>query len=193
MNAQAQPKVTYAEYLAREAVAEAKHDFVDGVIYERGHGTSERKTIEHGALQLAFARHLGNALGAQAYRPLGSDVRVKVRATGASFYPDVTVVCRNVETPADEADAVTNPVVVVEVLSPNTEAYDRGAKAAHYRRIESLREYVLVSQSERRIEVQRLNERGVWELHFFGPGERVELTSLSCTISVDDVYANPLG
>jgi Uma2 family endonuclease len=84
-------------------------------------------------------------------------------------------------------------VVLIEVLSEGTEANDRGAKAFHYRRLPSLREYVLVSQADRRIEVQRLNERGIWELHFSGPGERAELTSLGISISVDAVYANPIA
>lgn len=92
-----------------------------------------------------------------------------------------------------DAHALANPVVLIEVLSEGTEAYDRGAKAFHYRRLPSLREYVLVSQADRRIEVQRLNERGIWELHFSGPGERAELTSLGISISVDAVYANPIA
>lgn len=82
---------------------------------------------------------------------------------------------------------------MLEILSEASEACDRGAKAGHSRRIDSLREHVLVGQAERKIEVQRLNERGVWELHFFGPGERVELTSLGVSLPVDVGYANPLA
>lgn len=92
----------------------------------------------------------------------------------------------------DDAYALLNPVVLVEVLSESTEAYDRGAKAAHYRRIESLAEYVLVSQSEPLIEVHRRNERGHFELIEARPGERAELASLGISISVDAVCEDPL-
>lgn len=188
MNAQVKVKMTYAEYLAREATAEVKHDFIAGEAFAMAGGT-----IEHGAVGLAVAAEVRAALTGKPCRVLNSDVRVRVRSTGASFYPDVSVVCGKLETSPDDADAVTNPVVLVEVLSESTEAYDRGAKAAHYRRLDSLKEYVLVSQTERRVEVQRRNERNIWELHFFGAGERVELSSLGVSFAVDAVYANPLA
>jgi Uma2 family endonuclease len=118
---------------------------------------------------------------------------VQVEATGATFYPDVSVAFGKLEHAKTDPNALANPVVIIEVLSEGTEAYDRGAKAFHYRRLPSLKEYVLVSQLERRIEVQRLNERGIWELHFSEPGELVELTSLGISFAVDAVYANPLA
>lgn len=187
MTAQSKPRLTYAEYLDQEAASTEKHDFVNGEAYAMAGGT-----IEHGALASAIARDLGAALAGKPCRTFSSDVRVNVEATGATFYPDLSVVCGRLETAASDAHAITNPLVIVEVLSERTEAYDRGAKAFHYRRLPALKEYVLVSQSERRVEVQRLNERGVWELHFAGPGERFELTSLGLSLSVDAVYANPL-
>lgn len=187
MNAQVKPTLTYAEYLVQEAASEVKHDFIAGELFAMAGGT-----LEHGALAASLLRHLGNALESRPCRTFTSDVRVHVNSTGASFYPDVSVVCGKVESPPSDDQALKNPVVVVEVLSPSTEAYDRGAKAAHYRRLESLKEYVLVSQVEPRVEVQRLNERGIWELHFFGPGQRVELTSLGIALPVDAIYANPL-
>ncbi|MBL8917982.1 MAG: Uma2 family endonuclease [Myxococcaceae bacterium] len=188
MNAQPKEKMTYAEYLAREAASDVKHEFIAGEVFAMAGGT-----VEHGALAVAFGAELRNALSGKPCRVLNSDVRVQVRSTGAAFYPDVSVVCGKLETAADDPHAVTNPVVLVDVLSASTEGDDRGAKAAHYRRLDSLREYVLVSQGERRVEVQRRNERGIWELHFSGPGERVELTSLGVSLAVDAVYANPLA
>jgi Uma2 family endonuclease len=187
MSATLKPSMTYEEYIAREAVSEVKHDFINGEAYAMSGGT-----LEHGALAAAFSGELRAALAGRPCRVYSSDVRVKVALTGASFYPDVSVVCGKVETPEGDANAIANPLVVVEVLSESTEAYDRGAKAGHYRRLDSLREYVLVSQTEKRVEVQRRNERGVWELHFFGPGERVELSSLGASVAVDAVYENPL-
>ena len=86
-----------------------------------------------------------------------------------------------------------NPIVIVEVLSDSSEAYDRGEKFAHYRRIPSLREYVLVSQHTPRIEVHRRNELGRWELYEARPGESIELASVACELSVDDIYRDPLA
>lgn len=188
VTAQHTPRLTYAEYLRAEAQSAEKHDFVNGETLAMAGGT-----IEHGALALAVAGEIRSALGGRPCRTFSSDVRVKVDSTGASFYPDLSVVCGHLETAADDPQAITNPLVIVEVLSESTEAYDRGAKAAHYRRLPSLREYVLVSQSEPRVEVQRLNEQGIWELHFAGPGQAVELRSLGLSISVDRLYANPLA
>ena len=188
MTAKPRPQLTYAEYLEQEATATEKHDFINGEIYAMAGGT-----LEHAALALAVAGEVRNALAGKPCRVFGSDARVHVEATGATFYPDVSVACGKLEHAQTDAHALANPVVLIEVLSEGTEAYDRGAKAFHCRRLPSLREYVLVSQSDRRIEVQRLNERGIWELHFSGPGERVELTSLGISISVDAVYANPIA
>jgi Uma2 family endonuclease len=181
-------KLTYAEYLAREAVSTEKHEFINGEAYAMAGGT-----LEHSALASSAMVALGAALAGRPCRAYNSDARVRVLSTDASFYPDLSVVCGKVETAPADPHAISNPLVLVEVLSDSTEANDRGAKAAHYRRIESLREYVLVSQSERRVEVQRRNERGIWELHFFGEGERIELTSLGVSMPVDALYANPLG
>jgi Uma2 family endonuclease len=180
--------MTYAEYLVAEAKSDVKHDYVNGEVYAMAGGT-----IEHGALCSSVSRVVGNALAGKPCRTFSADVRVRVQSTGGTFYPDLSVVCGKVNSPPEDENALSNPVVVVEVLSEGTEAYDRGAKAGHYRRLASLREYVLVSQSERKVEVQRLTERGTWELVFFGPGERVQLESLAVSFSVDELYANPLS
>ena len=184
-------KMTYAEYLAFERKSDAKHELLHGEVFAMAGGT-----IEHGALAAALARVVGNALGERPSRALSSDVRVRVRATDLATYPDLTVSCGKVETDRDDPDGVLNPSLIVEVLSDSTEAYDRGAKAAHYRRIPSLREYVLVSHHEPLIEVYRRNERGNWELVSEArQGERAEIASCGepFTIEVDDVYRNPLA
>jgi Uma2 family endonuclease len=179
--------MTYAEYLAAEAVAEARHEFLNGEVWEMAGGT-----IEHGALALAVAGELRAALRGKPCRAFSSDVRVRIPETDLATYPDLSIVCGQLETAPDDKDAITNPIVLVEVLSDSTEAYDRGAKAAHYRRISSLREYVLVSQGEPRIEVQRRSPGGGWELLEARPGETIELVSLGVRLDVAAVYANPL-
>jgi Uma2 family endonuclease len=102
-------------------------------------------------------------------------------------------VCSKLEVAPDDPHAAVNPVVLVEVLSDSSEAYDRGEKFAHYRRIPSLREYVIVSQREPRIEVHRRNEAGRWELYEAGAGETIELASIECRLSVDEIYRDPLA
>lgn len=179
--------MTYSEYLTAEAKSDVRHEFLDGAVWAMAGGTPE-----HSALAAAVISELSAALRGRPCRVYSSDLRVRVLTTGLSTYPDVSVVCGHLEPAPDDVDAIVNPVVVVEVLSDTTEAYDRGTKAAHYRRIPSLREYVLVSQREPLIEVQRRTEGGRWELLEARTGETLELGSLGVRLEVDAVYANPL-
>jgi Uma2 family endonuclease len=178
---------TYAEYLAFEREAETKHEFVDGQIVAMAGGTPE-----HSRLAASVIQALGTALRGRRCSAFSSDLRVHIPATGRSTYPDVTVVCDERLTADVDADAIINPTVIVEILSPRTEASDRGEKFAHYRRIESLQEYVLVGQDEQRIEVYR-REGDVWALRDYGPGQEAELASLDVRLAVDAIYADPLG
>ena len=181
-------KMTYEEYLVFEEKSQVKHEFLNGEVFAMAGGT-----IEHAALAMAIGRSLGNSLEGKPCRVLGSDAKIRVLATGLSTYPDVSVVCGKLETAPDDRHAVTNPTLIVEVLSDSTEAYDRGEKAAHYRRIPSLRELVFVSQRSPLIEVHRKNERGNWELFVEArEGAQAEVVSVGATLGVDDVYRNPL-
>jgi Uma2 family endonuclease len=117
-----------------------------------------------------------------------------VLATNLGTYADISVVCGQLERDPDSHTAVTNPTVLVEVLSDSTEAYHRGEKFAHYRRIPSLREYVIVGQSKPLIEVHRKNEAGLWVLVAeAGAGEQATLESIGCVLNVDEVYLDPLA
>lgn len=180
-------RMTYAEYLAAEAASEIRHEFLDSEVWAMARGTPE-----HAALAAALIGALGAALRGKPCRVYTSDLRVRILATGLSTYPDVSVVCGGVETAPDDPDAITNPVVVAEVLSDATQAYDRGAKAAHYRRLASLQEYVLLSQAESLVEVYRRADSGRWELLEGRPGDLVELRSLGIHLDIAAVYANPL-
>jgi Uma2 family endonuclease len=184
-------RMTYGEYLALEARSESKHEYLHGEVFAMAGGT-----IAHGALTAAVSAALSNALRDRRCRVLSSDVRVRSKATGLSTYPDVTVVCDRLEVDPDDPQGVLNPTVIVEVLSDSTEGYDRGAKAAHYRRIASLREYVLVAQGEPLVEVYRRNERDNWELFVEARrGEVATLTSCGAPIAldVDAIYRDPLA
>ena len=180
--------MSHAEFVAAEALGNQRHEFLDGQVFAMAGGSPE-----HGALAAAFIRELGLALRGKPCRVFSSDVRVRVEATGLTTYPDASVVCGRLETDAADKDAIVNPTLLVEVLSDSTEAYDRGAKAAHYRRIPSLREYVLVSQNERRVEVYRRNEQGRFELFEVGPEQSIELSSIGATLDTSTIYDNPLA
>jgi len=180
--------MSYTEFLTIEARSEERHEFLDGQVFAMAGGSPE-----HGALAAAFIGELRTALRGKPCRVFSSDVRVRVEDTGLTTYPDASVVCGQLETHATDKDAIVNPVLVLEVLSDSTEAYDRGAKAAHYRRIPSLREYVLISQNERRIEVYRRNAQGRFELFETGPEQNVELSSVGVTLETSAIYDNPLA
>jgi Uma2 family endonuclease len=180
--------MTHAEYLAAEAAADVRHEYLGGNVWAMAGGT-----IEHGGLAMAVAREIGLAIGDKPCRVFSSDVRIQIPETDLTTYPDLSVVCGQLQTARDDDHAITNPTILVEVLSDSTEAYDRGAKWAHYRRIASLREYMLVSQSEPLVEVYRRTEGGRFELFEARAGETIELASIAARIPVDAIFANPLG
>ena len=175
-------------YLALEEGASTKHEYLRGVVHAMAGGTPE-----HGALALAFASLLTVALRGRPCRLFSSDVRIRVDDTDLFTYPDFSVVCGALTTASIDRNAITNPVVIVEILSPGTEAYDRGAKMDHYRRLASLREYVLVNHDRHQVEVFRRNEAGRFEQFVFGGGQAVELASLGVSVAVDAVYEDPLA
>jgi Uma2 family endonuclease len=180
--------MTYAQYVAAEATSECKHEWLRGEVFAMAGGTPQ-----HAGLAAGVIAQLSAVMRDRPCRVFSADLRVRVESTGLTTYPDVSVVCGKLETASDDALAVVNPTVLIEVLSDSSEAYDRGEKFAHYRRIPSLREYVLLSQREPRIEVHRLNASGHWELHEALAGESIELTSLGCHLTVDEVYRDPLA
>lgn len=181
-------RMEYGEYLALEERSGIKHEYLRGEVLAMAGGTPE-----HAALASAMTVALGTALRGRPCRLFSSDLRIRVAETDLTTYADVAVVCGRLEVAPDDRNAATNPVVIVEVLSDSTEAYDRGAKFAHYRHLPSLREYVLVAQDARRVEVYRRNESGRFELYEFAGGQTFELASIGVSVGVDELYANPLG
>lgn len=179
--------MTYEQYLAAERMSLVRHEYLHGQVFAMAGGTPE-----HAALAMAVGVQLGTRLQGRPCRVYGSDLRVRIDGTGLSTYPDVTVVCGRLERSELDPDAATNPVLIVEVLSDGTEAYDRGEKFAHFRRLASLREYLLVSQRTRRLELYRRNAAGHWVLFEAGAGESVELESIGGQLEVDEIYRNPL-
>lgn len=145
-------------------------------------------TPEHAALAVAVAAALLSQLRGGPSRVYSSDLRIRVLATGLATYPDVTMVSGALERDPESASTVANPKLVVEVLSESTEAWDRGEKLDHYRRIPSLGAVVLLSHREPSLEVWERGQEGSWRLRTFGPGQVAELDTLPIRLVVDDLY-----
>jgi len=186
MAAQPKPRMTHAEYLAGEQTSDVKHEYLRGEVWAMSGGTPA-----HARIQQNVSTALAIALKGKPCGVYSSDLRVRIVSTDRSTYPDVTVICGKLETASDDPDAVVNPHLIVEVLSDSTEASDRGEKFAHYRRLESLQEYVLVSQQTQRVEVFRRGEGVTWTFIPVREGELVEFKSLDVRLDLTDVYANP--
>jgi Uma2 family endonuclease len=142
---------------------------------------------EHSAMIASLAAHLGNLVRGGRCRVHISDLRIRVSETGLATYPDVAVVCGPWQRDPDDEHTVVNPTMIVEVLSPSTEAYDRGEKLEHYKRIASLRACLLVAQDRREVEIWSRDDEGPWARALVTNGA-LELSCLGGGVDVDAVY-----
>lgn len=168
--------MTASDFLAWERQQTYKHEFIAGEVFAM---TGALKA--HVTVSMNVAMSLRQQLRGTPCRTFMADTMVQVKAADAFFYPDVTVSC----SAADAADPrmVREPTLVVEVLSPTTAGYDRGAKFARYRLAASLREYVLIETETRRCDVYRKGDDGLWVLHPFEPGQGLVLASVGVEMS----------
>ena len=174
---------SYGDYLALEASGNTKHEYLAGQIYGMAGGTPE-----HAALAAAVTGLLFPQLRGGRCRVHDSDLRVRIPATGLATYPHVTVVCGPRELHPEDENAVINPTLIVEVLSPGTAAYDRGDKFEHYKHFSTLRQYVLISHTERRIELWDRAGDGAWTKTEHGDDDVADLASISARLSVAELY-----
>jgi Uma2 family endonuclease len=178
-------QLSYEEFLELEQQSDVKHEWLDGVVYAKAGGTVEHSRLAGNIHVVLKNAHPGCEV-------LQADVMLFVRASKFSTYADVTVVCGALDIQKIErngralGEALLNPTVIVEVLSDSTEDYDRGEKFHHYMGIPSLKEYVLVSQREPKIEMFRRPDQGHWEHAVARSGESIVIADRS--INVDDVY-----
>ncbi len=178
----AEKLMSEAEYLAFEGKSKIKHEFMDGDLYAMA-GATRR----HNLATSNVSRILGNALEDTDCEVYASDFRVKIR-DGHNVYPDVAVACGEIETENNET-TLLNPVVIFEVLSKSTEKRDRGDKAEDYFKLDSLQDYVLVSQYRVRVEHFARQKNNVWTLKIYEDlTDTVELTSIKCEISLNLIY-----
>ena len=190
MGLPARQRFTFDEYLLLEEIAEVTHEFLDGEVWPMAGGSPEHAAIIGNVTTL-----LNVQLRGQRCRVHSSELRVRVKPTGLGTYPDVTVICGRLERDPDDRTGHTaiNPRVIVEVLSPSTEDYDRGEKLSHYQTIPSLEEVALVAHDRNEIEVVRREASGMWSRHIAGPGQSARLTSIACDLAVVEVYRDPLA
>jgi Uma2 family endonuclease len=169
--------MTAAEFLAWEETQASRHEFVGGEVFAMTGATKAHEAVA-GNVYMALRQHLRGS-PCSTYM---AGTKVQVETASSFFYPDVLVTC----SPAYAADPaiVREPVLVVEVLSPSTAAYDATAKFAAYRQLPSLREYVLIDPQSRRCDVYRLGGEGLWVLHPFEAGQDLRLASVELGLPV---------
>ena len=184
----AQPikRFTPEEYYALEREAQYKSDYYDGEIFAMSGGSSR-----HSLIVMNIGGELRQQLKGKPCAPYESNQRLKVRATGLRAYPDVSVYCGPLEYDDEDRDAetATNPTILFEVLSSSTEAYDRGFKSENYRKIFSLRAYVLVAQESPHIEVYERQPDNSWLLREEDRlGVAIHLPAISVILSTAEIY-----
>jgi len=178
-----QTRYTAEKYLSLERSATVKSEFHDGQIYAMT-GASRA----HNLITINIARELSQQLKQRPCEAYVNDMRVKAAKARSYHYPDIAVVCGTPEFEDAQVDTLLNPTLLIEVLSPSTEAYDRGSKFSHYRKIASLREYLLVTQDQPGIE-RYLRQGEVWIMsEAQGLEAAVSLESIDCQLSMREVY-----
>jgi len=179
-------KYTFEEYLALEAEAVYKNEFINGKIVAMSGGSFDHNTI---------AQNAGNAVSngirrkKKECRVANSDQKIYIKEHNKGSYPDVSVFCGKPEFYNKRKDVLTNPLLIIEVLSPSTENYDRGKKFTQYRSLPSFKEYVLISQNQAKVETWYKQEENVWRIsNAEGIKASIQLYSLDISIKLSDIY-----
>nr|WP_320015115.1 Uma2 family endonuclease [uncultured Desulfobacter sp.] len=182
---QEKKNITPAEYLAMERVSlDIKHEFFDGEIF-----AMVGAKINHVRINANLTREIGNKFkaGKSPCEVLSNDMRVKIE-TGY-VYPDIVIHCGDAAFEDNEFDTLTNPVVIIEILSDSTEAFDRGKKFAYYRAISTLQEYILVSQEEYLVEQFKRSDAGKWEYRSYEDADHIlKMESINCELPLSEIY-----
>jgi Uma2 family endonuclease len=177
-------KLTPDEYLAFERRSEERHEYVNGELFAMS-GASER----HNQIVVNLGREISTQFKGRSCKVYTNGMRVRIEGTTRYSYPDVTALCEAARFENAELDTLTNPSLIIEVLSASTEAYDRGSKFEDYRQIETLVEYVLVAQGKPHIEQFRRQADGQWLFSATSGLESViDLASVGCRLSLAEIY-----
>jgi Uma2 family endonuclease len=185
MSSAALKRLSWEEYVEQERHAAEKSEFFDGEVFAMAGGSAN-----HSLVTVNFCGEARSALKGSGCRVYGSDMRV-LCPTGLGTYPDGSIVCGEPQFQGDRQETLLNPVVIAEVLSPTTEAYDRGRKFKHYQTLPSLKEYVLISQDQIGIDhFARQSQTGQWLLTTFNDrGGALVLPAVDISLSMAEIYA----
>lgn len=176
--------VSAEEYLAVEREAEFKSEYLDGVVYEMT-GAS----LDHIQIVSNLAHELSGQLNARPCRVLSNEMKVRMPDSQKFFYPDVTVLCDKPQFHDERTDTILNPLLIIEVLSKSTEAFDRGVKFQAYQGLDSLREYLLVAQDKPAVEQFVRQPDGSWTYRaVIGLESSLQLPSVESTLRLSAVY-----
>lgn len=175
--------ITPEEYLTAERKAKIKSEYIYGEIFSMSAASNA-----HNIITVEITTELNIQLRGSGCFVYSSDMRVKTKPTGSYFYPDVVVVCDKPRFEDNVFDTLLNPILIIEVLSPSSDAFDRGEKFANYQELVSLREYILVSQDRMRVEHHRLIEAQWVGKTFKAPEDVLKFNSIKCELPLRDIY-----
>lgn len=176
--------ISIAQFWEMETASDIRHEYLNGRIYAMAGGTPNHSSVIFNLSGAIYARLRGHPCSGS-----NSDQLVKIARSGLRTYPDISVACPPKEFDADEPNALLNPVLIVEVLSPSTQNYDRTEKWEHYRRIPTLRDYLLVSSERVRVEHLHRNEQNQWILWTgIERDEILNVAELNLEIPLDEIY-----
>lgn len=183
---QAKTRMTSEEYLTFERNSEIRHEYFDGEIFAMV-GASKNHILISANITAELVTKF--AAGNSTCRVLPNDMRVKIPNDSGYAYPDIAITCGDIEFERNGFDTLLNPVVIIEILSKSTEAFDRGDKFAYYRLIPSLQEYILISQKKYRIERFLRKDAGTWSMFLYeNMTQKMTIESADCEVSLSAVY-----
>lgn len=184
MAAHPRPHLSLDAYAEIETSTGLKHEYYRGSVYAMTGASPRHNLIVANVIALLHAQLRGRTCTVYP-----SDLRIKIEQTGLYTYPDISVICGELRLDSAKRDTATNPTLLVEVLSPSTQDYDRGTKFQHYRAIDTLREYVVVSQDTPHIEHYSRQDNDQWLLREFEqPEQIIALDSIGCMLDLQGVY-----
>src|SRR5438105_11162319 len=181
------PAISAEQYLQLERVSEMRHEFLDGLMYAMA-GESR----DHSRICFNLATIIGSQVRDRPCEGFSPNMKVRAGIGGLYAYPDLMIVCGEAKFHDEQGDVLLNPTVIFEVLSPSTEKYDRGEKFRRYRtQVESLKDYVLVSQDQMRVEHHHRETDGAWsQVEMNGADGMLVLDSIECTVPLAEIYRN---
>jgi Uma2 family endonuclease len=178
-------KLSFEDYLSVELASNTKHEFHDGTIYAMAGGT-----VDHGLISGNLLVELAVSLKKKKSncRPINSDVKLHIETSNKYLYPDAMVICGDLEQFKNASNSISNPTVIIEVLSKSTEGYDRGDKFFYYKQIPSLQSYILVDQYQALIDLYT-RKSNLWKINRVeGINQKIEIPSLGIELELKDIY-----